>query len=228
MLLITEQIFDNIQVSEEINEETNKKNLHIKGVFLQAEQKNKNGRIYPKNILKKEVDKYISEYILKNRSMGELKHPKSPEIDPDRVSHRVVSLTENGNNWIGDAIILDTPCGNTVRGLLEGGCLLGVSSRGMGSIEFKKGVGYIQEDYEFKCIDIVTDPSAPEAFVNGIMEGVDWIYQDGIYKAIEKDLEDAKNKINNASKYSLNSVKIEVFENIMNKLEQLSKFEIVK
>jgi hypothetical protein len=151
-----------------------KKNTFLEGIFMQAENKNKNGRIYTREVLTSAVDKFVNEQVITGRAVGELNHPESPSINLDKVSHRITELKWDGNNVLGKALILDTPMGKIVKGLVEGGVQLGVSSRGMGSLDFKDGANYVRDDFMLNTIDIVQDPSAPNAFVNGIMEGVNW------------------------------------------------------
>tara|TARA_B110001454_G_scaffold53332_1_gene52203 strand:- start:647 stop:1291 length:645 start_codon:yes stop_codon:yes gene_type:complete len=173
MKLITE--YTNNQLSYSIQEAKNgKKNTFLEGVFMQAENKNKNGRIYSREVLTSAVDKFVNEQVITGRAVGELNHPDSPSINLDKVSHRITELKWDGNNVMGKALILDTPMGQIVKGLVEGGVQLGVSSRGMGSLDFKDGANYVRDDFMLNTIDIVQDPSAPNAFVNGIMEGVSW------------------------------------------------------
>ena len=164
------------------------KSFAIEGVFAQAEQKNRNGRVYPKQIMESAVDKYVTEQVAQKRSVGELNHPEGPTVNLDKVSHLITKLEWNGNDVIGKAQILDTPMGQIVKGLLEGGVQLGVSTRGMGSLETRSGVNYVRDDFILNTVDIVQDPSAPAAFVNGIMEGVDWVWNNGVIEAqvIEK------------------------------------------
>jgi hypothetical protein len=182
MKLITEAIED-IQILEE---ETNgKKLLYIEGVFLQADLKNRNGRVYPYNVLEREVGRYTEQYVNVGRALGELGHPDGPTVNLDRVSHKIVSLKSEGSNFIGKAQILNTPMGNIAKSLLESGVKLGVSSRGMGSIEEKNGANYVRDDFMLAtAADIVADPSAPDAFVNGIMEGKEWVWENGIIKEV--------------------------------------------
>ena len=182
MKLITESIED-IQILEE---ETNgKKLLYIEGVFLQADLKNRNGRIYPFGVLEREVGRYNEQYVSAGRALGELGHPDGPTVNLDRVSHKIVSLKAEGTNFIGKAQILNTPMGNIAKSLLESGVKLGVSSRGMGSIEEKNGANYVRDDFMLAtAADIVADPSAPDAFVNGIMEGKEWVWENGIIKEV--------------------------------------------
>ena len=182
MKLITESIED-IQILEE---ETNgKKLLYIEGVFLQADLKNRNGRVYPYSVLEREVGRYNEQYVNVGRALGELGHPDGPTVNLDRVSHKIVSLKAEGSNFMGKAQILNTPMGNIAKSLLESGVKLGVSSRGMGSIEEKNGANYVRDDFMLAtAADIVADPSAPDAFVNGIMEGKEWVWENGIIKEV--------------------------------------------
>lgn len=182
MKLITESIED-IKILEE---ETNgKKILHIEGVFLQGDIKNRNGRVYPFGVLEREVGRYNEQYVNVGRALGELGHPDGPTVNLDRVSHKIVSLKAEGSNFIGKAQILNTPMGNIAKSLLESGVKLGVSSRGMGSIEEKNGANYVRDDFMLAtAADIVADPSAPDAFVNGIMEGKEWVWENGIIKEV--------------------------------------------
>ena len=182
MKLITESIED-IQILEE--EANGKKLLYIEGVFLQADLKNRNGRVYPYNVLEREVGRYNEQYVAVGRALGELGHPDGPTVNLDRVSHKIVSLKAEGTNFIGKAQILNTPMGNIAKSLLESGVKLGVSSRGMGSIEEKNGANYVRDDFMLAtAADIVADPSAPDAFVNGIMEGKEWVWENGIIKEV--------------------------------------------
>jgi len=171
MKLITEHN-ENIKFLTE-GEKGDKKYI-IEGIFMQAEQKNRNGRIYPKPILESAVDRYVKEYVSKGRAVGELNHPEGPAINLDKVSHRITELRWDKNDVYGKALILNTPMGNIAKGLLEGGCQLGVSSRGMGSVSQTEGVSKVNDDFVLATVDIVQDPSAPSAFVNGIMESIDW------------------------------------------------------
>ena len=173
-------------VSYLVEDSNGKKSLHIEGPFLVAEKKNRNGRLYEYNTMKKEVARYTEEYINKHRAFGELGHPESPSINLDRVSHMITSLREDGNQWIGKAKILDTPMGNIAKSLIEGGAQLGVSSRGMGSLKNVNGVNVVQPDfYLATAADIVADPSAPGAFVQGIMEGKEWMLVNGVWTEVE-------------------------------------------
>ena len=174
MKLITEYIQHGLGFSIEENKKTGKKSTFLEGIFMQAENKNKNGRVYTREVLTNAVDKFVNEQVITGRAVGELNHPDGPTINLDKVSHRITELKWDGNNVLGKALILDTPMGQIVKGLVEGGVQLGVSSRGMGSLDFKDGANYVRDDFMLNTIDIVQDPSAPNAFVNGIMEGVDW------------------------------------------------------
>ena len=213
---LIKEINDNVNYTY-LEEANGKKCLHIEGPFLVAETKNKNGRLYEYNTMKKEVDRYTSEYINKSRAFGELGHPESPSINLDRVSHMIVGLREDGNQWIGKAKILDTPMGNIARSLIEGGAQLGVSSRGMGSLKNVNGVNVVQPDfYLATAADIVADPSAPGAFVQGIMEGKEWMLVNGVWT--EQYVEEAKREIKQASTKDIEKVSLRIFENFMKKL----------
>ena len=184
MKLIAEFNEQNVQCIVEKNEQ-GEKSYVIEGVFAQAEQKNRNGRIYPKKTMERAVNKYVEEQVSKNRAVGELNHPEGPTVNLDKVSHLITDLRFEGNDVIGKASILDTPMGKIVKGLLEGGVNLGVSTRGMGSLEQRGGASYVGDDFVLSTVDIVQDPSAPNAFVNGIMEGVDWVWNKGVLVAQE-------------------------------------------
>jgi Prohead core protein serine protease len=213
---LIKEINDNVNYTY-LEEANGKKCLHIEGPFLVAETKNKNGRLYEYNTMKKEVDRYTSEYINKSRAFGELGHPESPSINLDRVSHMIVGLKEDGNQWVGKAKILDTPMGNIARSLIEGGAQLGVSSRGMGSLKNVNGVNVVQPDfYLATAADIVADPSAPGAFVQGIMEGKEWMLVNGVWT--EQYVEEAKREIKQASTKDIEKVSLRIFENFMKKL----------
>ena len=176
MKLVTELI-ETVDVRVQIDEETKQKSHFLEGVFLQSELKNRNGRMYPMATMAKEVARYSTEYISKNRAFGELGHPNGPTINLERASHMIKSLNQEGNNWVGKAKILDTPYGNIVKNLIDEGAQLGVSSRGMGTLRQKADCQVVQDDFMLStAADIVADPSAPQAFVNGVMEGVDWVY----------------------------------------------------
>jgi hypothetical protein len=212
---LIKEITETVQYLTE--EKDGKKSLFIEGPFLVAERQNKNKRLYEYNTLKKEVDRYTQEYINKNRAFGELGHPDSPTINLDRVSHMVTGLREDGMQWVGKAKILDTPMGNIARNLIEGGAMLGVSSRGMGSLKMVNGVNVVQPDfYLATAADIVADPSAPGAFVQGIMENAEWIFENG--KWTEVHLQEAKIEIRKASRKQIEQVSLQIFENFIKKL----------
>jgi hypothetical protein len=184
MKLIAEYTDHNLECLVEKKEDGTKK-YAIEGVFMQSESKNRNGRIYPKKIMENAVAKYVDTQVSKNRAVGELNHPEGPTVNLDKVSHLITDLRWEGNDVVGKASILDTPMGQIVKGLLEGGVNLGVSTRGMGSLEQRAGAMYVGEDFTLSTVDIVQDPSAPNAFVNGIMEGVEWVWSNGILTAQE-------------------------------------------
>ena len=211
MKLIREEI-ESIRV---ITESTNgKKCFHIEGTFLQADIKNRNGRIYESRILSKEVDRYNQEYVVKNRAMGELGHPDGPTVNLDRVSHKITSLRQEGSNFIGKAKILETPMGRIAGALLNDGVTLGVSSRGMGSLVNKNGANYVGEDFMLAtAADIVADPSAPDAFVQGIMEGREWVWDNGLLK--ECDVQRVRDTINNVPASRLNEAILEGFHDLL-------------
>jgi hypothetical protein len=222
MKLITETL-DDLQYVTEAKEDGGK-NLYIEGIFLQSAIQNRNGRIYPEEVMDREVARYVKESIEANSAMGELGHPNGPQINLDRVSHRIVSLRKEGTDYIGKAIITNTPMGNIAKGLMESGIRLGVSSRGMGSLQEKNGVKYVQDDFRLAtAADIVADPSAPNAFVEGIMESVDWIYDEKLgWKAIEI-AEQAKQQIETAvSSRELEERKLQIFENYLARLSKVT------
>lgn len=188
----------------------------IEGVFMQAEKPNRNNRVYPRKILFNAVDKYVNEQVIPGRAVGELNHPNGPTINLDKVSHRITKLTFDGNNVVGKALILDTPMGQIVQGLLNGGVRLGVSSRGMGSVEKNGKMNMVKEDFVLATVDIVQDPSAYEAFVEGLMEQVDWVYENGMFKP--QQLEIYETKIKKASSKNLTMVQEEVFKDFLSKL----------
>jgi len=198
--------------------ENGKKNLYIEGVFLQSEVKNRNGRVYPKAVLEREVGRYSEQFISKGRAFGELGHPDGPQINLDRVSHIIESLKSDGSNWIGRAKITDTPMGNIARGLIESGAQLGVSTRGMGSLKLnREGVNEVQDDFHLAtAADIVADPSAPDAFVNGIMEGVEYFWENNMIVA-----RNAKNQVEQAVRSrEFETKKFEIFENFINQISK--------
>jgi len=214
MKLITESIED-IQILTE--EKDGKKTLYIEGVFLQSEIKNRNGRIYPFDVLNKEVERYSEEYVKAGRALGELGHPDGPTVNLDRVSHKITSLKAEGNNFMGKARILDTPMGTIAKSLLGEGVKLGVSSRGMGSLKEDNGVKYVSDDFMLAtAADIVADPSAPDAFVNGIMEGKEWVWEGGLLR--ERQIQEMKKEIDNASKVELEEKMLQAFDKFLSNL----------
>jgi len=214
MLLITEVNEDINLVCEE--DASGKKGFRIEGIFMQAEKVNRNGRRYPRNTLMNETTRYNEKYVKKNRALGELGHPEGPTVNLERVSHLITDLDFDGDNIIGKAKILETPYGKIVQNLIEGGAKVGVSSRGMGSIKSKDGINEVQKDFMLSAVDIVADPSAPDAFVNGIMEGKEWIYENGLFQ--EKRIENYKRAIEKASRVELEEKKLEVFKDFIQNL----------
>ena len=193
------------------------KNYKIKGIFMQADIKNRNGRIYPMEILQKEVKRYNKDYVNQKRAFGELGHPDGPTVNLERASHLITNLYPDGKNFIGEAKVLSTPMGNIVKSLMDDGAKLGVSSRGMGSLDQKNGANYVRNDfYLATAADIVADPSAPNAFVNGIMESKEWVWDNGIIK--EVNINSYKKAIQNARMDDLEKTKLKVFENFLAKL----------
>ena len=215
MKLITETI-EKIEVLTE--EKNGKKDYKIRGVFMQADIKNRNGRVYPVETLAKEVKRYTTEFIDKKRAFGELGHPDGPTVNLERVSHMITSLKPEGKNFIGEAKVMDTPYGKIVKNLIDEGAQLGVSSRGMGSIDRMNGRNVVGKDfYLATTADIVADPSAPDAFVEGIMEGKEWVWDNGVLKA--KSVEAYKEQIEKTKRSELAQVKAQVFENFLSKLK---------
>jgi hypothetical protein len=207
------------QTSYVVEEKLGKgKTYYIEGVYLQSELKNRNGRMYPEKTMDREVNRYIKEYVEKNRAYGELGHPDTPTINLDRVSHMITSLKKEGTNWVGRAKILETPMGMIARGLLDGGANLGVSSRALGSLKANnEGVQIVQDDFLLStAADIVADPSAPDAFVRGIMENVEWVYVDGHY--VQRNIDEAKRTIRNTPSRRLKEQSIIEFQKFLSKL----------
>jgi hypothetical protein len=215
MKLISEYHDSNLQVITEAKKD-GKKEYVIEGVFMQADKQNRNGRVYEKSILEAAVNKYVKEQVNTGRAVGELNHPDGPGINLDKVSHKITELRFEGSDVIGKASILQTPMGKIVEGLLEGGVKLGVSSRGMGTLEKKNGVMSVGKDFMLATVDIVQDPSAPEAFVNGIMEGVDWVWDNGILKP--QEIEIIETEIKEARNMRSADIEIKAFKNFLSKL----------
>ena len=214
MKLISEYVDNNLKVIEE--QKNGKKSLVIEGVFMQADKKNKNGRVYEKEILESAVKKYVKDQVSQGRAVGELDHPSGPQINLDKVSHKITELKFKGSDVYGKASILNTPMGKIVEGLLEGGVKVGVSSRGMGTLENKNGAMYVKDDFMLASVDIVQDPSAPSAFVNGVMEGVDWIWNNGILAP--QEIEKIETEIKRTPSRYLPETEIKAFKNFLSKL----------
>jgi hypothetical protein len=213
MKLITETVEDVEIITEK---SVNGKDYFLRGIFMQSEQKNRNGRIYPKEILETAVNTYNETYVKTGRAVGELNHPEGPQINLDKVSHRITELNWSGNDVIGEALVLETPMGQIVKGLLSGGCKLGVSSRGMGSTTNKGGVSTINSDFVLSTVDIVQDPSAPSAFVNGIMEGVEYFYEGNELITIATNR--AKNNIDKLRLSQITEKQTEIFADFLKEI----------
>jgi len=212
MKLITEHTHELEYITESKGKEQ-----YIKGIFMQSDLKNQNGRIYPHAVLKKEVNNFNNKYVKEGRALGELGHPMGPIINLDRVSHVIKELKEDGKNFIGKAKVMDTPNGKIVKNFISEGVKLGVSSRGMGSVKTnKEGVNEVQSDFVLSTVDIVADPSAPDAFVNGIMEGKEWVWENGVIK--EREIDKMRKTIENAKMRELEQKKLEVFTKFLQNL----------
>ena len=216
MKLIAEYTDQHLEFMTEAKEDGSK-SYTIEGVFMQAEQKNRNGRIYPKPIMEKAVNKYVGDQVSKGRAVGELNHPEGPTVNLDKVSHKIESLDWKGNDVVGKATILETPMGQIVKGLLDGGVKLGVSTRGMGSLENRNGTMVVKPDFLLNAVDIVQDPSAPSAFVNGVMEGVEWVWNNGIIEA--QAIEKIETEIKKASRTDLYETQVREFKNFLSLLK---------
>jgi hypothetical protein len=215
MYPITETTHRDVRFLTEANEK-GEKQYFIEGIFMQSDVKNRNGRVYPQPILTKEIQRYNEEFVQKNRAMGELGHPEGPTVNLERVSHIIKDLRVEGKNVYGKAKILETPMGKIAKNLLTEGCMFGVSSRGMGSLQEKNGVNYVQDDFMLATVDIVADPSAPNAFVNGIMEGREWVFIDGVIK--ERQIENYKKIIKNSARRDLEENAVKIFQDFLLKL----------
>jgi hypothetical protein len=215
MKLITEFVENHIETICE-QKKDGSKDYYIEGVFMQSNKKNRNGRIYEKKTMEKAVEKYVTEQVKTGRAVGELNHPEGPTVNLDKVSHKITDLHWQGNDVVGKASILKTPMGKIVEGLLEGGVKLGVSSRGMGSLVQKNGVSYVGDDFMLSTVDIVQDPSAPSAFVNGVMEGVEWVWDNGLIR--QRDIEEIETEIKSAPRKDLREAEIRAFKNFLSKL----------
>lgn len=217
---LIKELNEDLQFIVEENSDTGKKSLFIEGVFLQANLKNRNGRMYPKQIMAKEVNRYIKEQVNTKRAYGELGHPDGPNINLDRVSHMIVSLREDGSNWIGRAKILDTPMGNIASSLIKEGAGLGVSSRGLGTLKEVNGINEVQDDFMLAtAADIVADPSAPDAYIQGIMEGKEWVFVKGVWQ--DKEIEETQNLIKKTNSRNLSEAKVKAFEAFLDKISRI-------
>ena len=215
MKLIAEQIQEVEYITEE--KDGGGKEMKIRGIFMQADQKNRNGRVYPMGVLQKEVNRYNKEFVAEGRAFGELGHPEGPTVNLDRVSHMITKLEANGKNFVGEAKLLSTPMGEIAKALIKDGGKLGVSSRGMGSLESKGGANYVKDDfYLATAADIVADPSAPQAFVEGIMEGKEWVWDNGILKEVE--IAGIKDEINEGVRRKQANVSALAFAKFLSKL----------
>lgn len=212
---LIKELFQDVRYLEEASED-GKKSLYIEGIFMQSDKANKNGRLYPRSIMEKEVNRY-QELIKEKRSLGELGHPPNPTINLNQVSHLITELRMSGPDVIGKAKILGTPMGKIAENLIVEGVGLGVSSRGLGSLKERNGVNEVQDDFMLATVDIVSDPSAPDAFVQGIMENVDWIVQNGAWKPIE--IEQAQKEIKKASRKNLEEAKLRVFQKLLGSIK---------
>jgi len=216
MKLIAEYTDHQLEFMTEAKEDGGKKYV-IEGVFMQAEQKNRNGRIYPKAIMEKALNKYNTDQVSKGRAVGELNHPEGPTVNLDKVSHKIESLKFEGNDVMGKATILDTPMGMIVKGLLDGEVQLGVSTRGMGSLQNNGNAMVVKDDFILNAVDIVQDPSAPSAFVNGVMEGVEWVWNNGIIE--QQAIEIMETEIKKATRANLYETQVREFKNFLSLLK---------
>ena len=217
MKLISEFTENNIEFITEQDKKTGKKGYKIRGIFAQAEKKNRNGRIYPMPIMEKALGKYNDEQVSKGRAVGELNHPEGPTVNLDKVSHKIENLDWQGNDVVGKATILETPMGQIVKGLLDGGVKLGVSTRGMGSLQRGQDAMIVKDDFLLNAVDIVQDPSAPSAFVNGVMEGVEWVWNNGMIEA--QTIEKMETEIKKAPRADLYETQVREFKNFLSLLK---------
>ena len=216
MKLIAEYTDNELEVLVEAKD--GKKTYAIEGIFMQAEAKNRNGRIYPRGVMESAVSKYNTEQVVPGRAVGELNHPEGPTVNLDKVSHKIESLDWQGNDVVGKATILNTPMGEVVKGLLDGGVKLGVSTRGMGSLQRGDGAMIVKDDFMLNAVDIVQDPSAPSAFVNGVMEGVEWVWNNGIIEA--QAIEKMETEIKKAPRADLYETQVREFKNFLSLLKK--------
>ena len=217
MKLISEFTENDIEFITEQDKKTGGKDYKIQGIFAQAEKKNRNGRIYPMPIIEKAVNKYDTEQVQRGRAVGELNHPEGPTVNLDKVSHKINKLEFQGNDIVGEASILNTPMGEVVKGLLDGGVTFGVSTRGMGSLSQRNNAMVVNDDYILNAVDIVQDPSAPGAFVNGIMEGVEWVWNNGVVKP--QTVEKMETEIKKAPRTRLYETQVREFKNFLSLLK---------
>ena len=217
MKLISEYAENKLDFLVEEDKKTGKKNYAIQGIFAQAETKNRNGRIYPMPIMEKALGKYVDTQVSKGRAVGELNHPEGPTVNLDKVSHKINELKFEGNDIVGKASILNTPMGEVVKGLLDGGVTFGVSTRGMGSLKNNGNAMIVNDDYILNAVDIVQDPSAPSAFVNGIMEGVEWVWNNGIIES--RTIEKMETEIKKAPRTNLYETEVREFKNFLSLLK---------
>ena len=217
MKLISEFTENDIEFLITEDKKTGEKNYKIQGIFAQAEKKNRNGRIYPMPIMEKAVNKYDTEQVQKGRAVGELNHPEGPTVNLDKVSHKINKLEFQGNDIVGEASILKTPMGEVVKGLLDGDVTFGVSTRGMGSLSQRNNAMVVNDDYILNAVDIVQDPSAPGAFVNGIMEGVEWVWNNGVVKP--QTIEKMETEIKKAGRTDLYETQVRAFKNFLSILK---------
>ena len=216
MKLIAEFTENNLEVLTE-DKDNGEKTYAIEGIFMQANQKNRNGRIYPRDVMNAAVSKYVNDQVSKGRAVGELNHPEGPTVNLDKVSHKIESLQWEGDDVVGKATILETPMGKIVKGLLDGGVSLGVSTRGMGSLKNGNDAMIVQKDFMLNAVDIVQDPSAPSAFVNGVMEGVEWVWNNGIIEA--QTIEQMETEIKKAPRSDLYETQVREFKNFLSLLK---------
>ena len=216
MKLIAEFTENNLEVLTE-DKDNGEKTYAIEGIFMQANQKNRNGRIYPRDVMNAAVSKYVNDQVSKGRACGELNHPEGPTVNLDKVSHKIESLQWEGDDVVGKATILETPMGKIVKGLLDGGVNLGVSTRGMGSLKNGNDAMIVQKDFMLNAVDIVQDPSAPSAFVNGVMEGVEWVWNNGIIEA--QTIEQMETEIKKAPRSDLYETQVREFKNFLSLLK---------
>jgi len=213
MKLISEFVENDLNFLVEADKKTGKKNYKIQGIFAQAEKKNRNGRIYPMPVMEKALGKYNTDQVSKGRAVGELNHPEGPTVNLDKVSHKINKLEFQGDDIVGEATILDTPMGQIVKGLLDGNVQFGVSTRGIGSLSQRNDTMVVNSDYILNAVDIVQDPSAPGAFVNGIMEGVEWVWNNGIIEA--QTIEKMETEIKKAPRADLYETQVREFKNFL-------------